>query len=131
MFRGDDGLDELTTTTTSPGLGGARRRRSPSDRSTPEDVGLAPRGPWTCAAATAALNAEVARRFLAGEIGPVRDAVLLNAAAALVALEARRPSSLPDELRQAVGRAAESVDSGAAARSLAGWVETSRSLAPS
>jgi anthranilate phosphoribosyltransferase len=70
----------------------------------------------------------VARAFLAGQGGPVRDAVLLNAAAALVAL---RPDDrpLPDQLSDAMHRAAQAVDSGAAAAALAGWVQTSRELA--
>jgi anthranilate phosphoribosyltransferase len=77
--------------------------------------------------ADAPYNAEVARRFLAGEAGPVRDAVLLNAAAALVALE---PTGEPvaSQLAAAISRAADAVDSGAAAEAVARWVETSRSL---
>jgi anthranilate phosphoribosyltransferase len=62
----------------------------------------------------------------------VRDAVLLNAAAALVALDGPTSSaSLPDALRAGLGRAAESVDSGAASRALAAWVEASVDLAAS
>jgi anthranilate phosphoribosyltransferase len=70
--------------------------------------------------ADAAHNAEVARRLLAGETGPVRDAVLLNSAAALVALS---PGSGPLEEQIAAGlvRAADSIDSGAAAAALERW----------
>ena len=56
----------------------------------------------------------------------MRDAVLLNAAAALVALEPGDRARWPSSCATALRRAAESVDSGAAARALAGWVETSR-----
>jgi anthranilate phosphoribosyltransferase len=57
----------------------------------------------------------------------VRDAVLLNAAAALVALQPG-DGPLAGRLRDAMQTAAEAVDSGAAARARAGWVVTSRSL---
>jgi anthranilate phosphoribosyltransferase len=129
VFRGDDGLDELTPTTTSQVWvvqDGVVRH----EQVAPEDVGLERAAPDSLRGGDVAHNADVARRFLAGEAGPVRDAVLLNAAAALVALE---PGSGPlaDQLRQGLGRAADAVDSGAAADALAGWVDTSRSLAPS
>jgi len=77
-------------------------------------------------------------RFLAGETGPVRDAVLLNAAAALVAVDAcggalidvsLSDQPLAEQLRAAIGRAASVVDSGAAARALDGWVSNSQELA--
>jgi len=76
----------------------------------------------------AAANAEVARRFLAGDKGPVRDAVLLNAAAAFVAVEGVSPAPVTEQLRSAIPRAVEAVDSGAAAGALAEWVETSQRL---
>jgi anthranilate phosphoribosyltransferase len=63
----------------------------------------------------------------------VRDAVLLTAAAALVAAdgvaEPVTPDSLTDRLRDALGRAADAVDRGAATAALERWVATSRSLA--
>jgi anthranilate phosphoribosyltransferase len=87
------------------------------------------------------VNARIARSFLAGEPGAVRDTVLLNSAAALVAYDLaddRSPTSsldapsvaghLTDLLQAALGRAAASVDSGAAGRVLDRWVETTRKL---
>ena len=65
--------------------------------------------------ADASYNADVARRLLAGETGPVRDAVLLNSAAALVALDAGRGHRWTSSSRAGIARAAESIDSGAAA----------------
>jgi anthranilate phosphoribosyltransferase len=127
VFRGDDGLDELTPTTTSQ-VWVVRDGEVTHDQVAPEDVGLDRAEAGSLRGGDRAHNADVARRLLAGEAGPVRDAVLLNAAAALVALE---PSAGPlaEQLRAALGRAAESVDSGSAARALTGWVETSRVLA--
>ena len=131
VFRGDDGLDELTPTTTSQ-VWVVRDGAVTREQVAPEDVGLTRAEPDALRGGDRAHNAEVTRRFLAGEGGPVRDAVLLNAAAALVALDGpAAPASLPDALRAGLGRAAESVDSGAASRALAGWVEASVDLAAS
>ena len=76
-------------------------------------------------------NAEVVRRYLAGEPGPVRETVLLNAAAALVA-EGSTPGtgtgSLPDRLRAGVAAAGAAVDDGRAAKVLEQWVTASQAV---
>ncbi len=134
VFRGDDGLDELTPTTTSRVwvVGGGMVRE---ERVDPREVGLELAAPDALRGGDRTHNAEVARRFLAGEQGPVRDAVLLNAAAALVALDGTATAvgaasgSLTAGLRAGLARAAEAVDSGSAARALALWVETSTHVA--
>jgi anthranilate phosphoribosyltransferase len=127
VFRGDDGLDELTPCETSQ-VWVVRDGQVTTEQVSPEDVGLARAEPDSLRGADAAFNADVTRRFLAGEGGAVRDAVLLNASAALVALE---PTSEPlaRQLESAMQRAADAVDSRAAEKALVGWVETSRSLA--
>lgn len=127
VFRGEDGLDELTPCAPSR-VWVVRDGAVTTETVTPEELGLGRAAPEALRGADAAHNAQVARRFLDGERGPVRDAVLLNAAAALVALS---PGNAPlvDQLRAGMERAAESVDSGAAARTLATWVDTSRVLA--
>jgi anthranilate phosphoribosyltransferase len=76
----------------------------------------------------------VAHAVLDGQTGPVRDAVLLNAAAALVALDAvggDGPDSgtLVTRLGAAVTRAATSIDSGAARAAMLRWIATSQALA--
>ena len=75
------------------------------------------------------VNADAARRLLAGEPGPVRDAVLVNAAAALVAYDGigATDDELRDGLAAGMERAATAIDSGAAAASLARWVEVAKS----
>lgn len=90
----------------------------------PRDIGLDLVPVEALRGADASYNADVARRLLAGETGPVRDAVLLNAAAALVALE---PGDAPldDQLAAGLARAATAVDSGAAKQSLERWVTAS------
>ena len=70
------------------------------------------------------------RAVLGGEAGPVRDIVLLNAAAALAADQGvPRPEDLYPVLSGALTRAAGAVDSGAAAGLLDRWIEISRRMA--
>jgi anthranilate phosphoribosyltransferase len=129
VFHGDDGLDELTTTTSSTVwvVHGGTVSRADFD---PADLGIAASAPEDLRGGDAAHNAAVARAVLAGQPGPVRDTVLLNAAAALAA-----ESGVPDPglLRQALAdgfaRAARAVDSGAASALLTRWVEASQRLA--
>ncbi|MEU1676462.1 anthranilate phosphoribosyltransferase [Streptomyces roseifaciens] len=119
VFRGDDGLDELTTTATSKVwmVSGGRVREESFD---PRDVGIDLVPVEALRGGDASYNADVARRLLAGEAGPVRDAVLLNSAAALVAL-APTEEPLAEQIRGGLVRAAESIDSGAARRVLERW----------
>lgn len=121
VFRGNDGLDELTTTATSR-VWIVRDGKVTEEPFDPRDVGLGLVPVEALRGADAAYNADIARRLLAGETGPVRDAVLLNAAAALVALDPTG-DALDVQLAAGMVRAAESVDSGSARRVLARWVE--------
>ncbi|MBW3640541.1 MAG: anthranilate phosphoribosyltransferase [Actinobacteria bacterium] len=126
VFRGDDGLDELTTTGPSTVwvvVGGAVREESfdPASIGVPRADLAALRG------GDAAYNAGVARALLAGEAGPVRDAVLLNAAAAMAAF-AGGDDPLVDRLRAGWARAAVALDSGAAGAVLDRWVSVSSAL---
>ena len=95
------------------------------DRVDPTALGLATPEPGALRGGDPAVNADVFRRVLAGERGPVRDAVLLNAAAALVAFD-ERAQRLHDALGAGIARAAEAVDDGRAAALLDRWVEVSQ-----
>jgi anthranilate phosphoribosyltransferase len=75
----------------------------------------------------AAVNATAVRELLAGKPGAVRDAVLLNAAAALAAFRAA-PGPLVDRLADGLAAAGEALDSGAAAAALDRWVAVSQRL---
>jgi anthranilate phosphoribosyltransferase len=125
VFRGEDGLDELTTSGASRVW---RVRDGAVDEGAvrPGDVGLPVSPLEALRGGDAGHNAAVARRFLAGEPGAVRDAVLLNAAAALAATRTH-PADLADDLRECLRDAAEAVDSGAAADVLERWVAATRS----
>lgn len=124
VFRGDDGLDELAPTGTST-VWEVRAGDVVEHRLDPTaDLGLAHIEISDLRGADARFNADVARRLLAGEAGPVRDTVLLNAAAGLVAdatLPGTAEGSLVDRLRAAFAVAERSVDSGAAHGVLERW----------
>jgi anthranilate phosphoribosyltransferase len=125
VFRGDDGLDELTTTAGSR-VWVVRDGTVREEVFHPRDVGLDLVPVEALRGADASYNADVARRLLAGETGPVRDAVLLNSAAALVALDPV-DAPLTEQLRAGMAKAAESIDSGAAREVLERWVRASNS----
>ncbi|GHG16913.1 anthranilate phosphoribosyltransferase [Streptomyces filamentosus] len=123
VFRGDDGLDELTVTGTSR-VWVVRDGAVREEVFDPRDVGLAHAPLEALRGGDASYNADVARRLLAGETGPVRDAVLLNAAAALTALEPGE-GTLAEQLRAGMAKAAASIDSGGARAALDRWVAAS------
>src|SRR5439155_19462368 len=91
------------------------------------DLGLPRSQPGDLRGADAAFNADVARRLLAGEPGPVRDAVLINAAAALAA-HAGFGADVPGVLKAGLDRASDAIDSGAAATALGRWIALARAI---
>jgi len=126
VFRGDDGLDELTTTTTSSvwvAEDGAVAEASVD----PAELGITPVTPEALRGGDRAFNAAVVRDVLAGGgRGGPRDAVLLNAAAAIVAFDGLGGSPLRDALARGLAVATDAVDSGAAATLLDRWVTAGR-----
>jgi anthranilate phosphoribosyltransferase len=129
VFHGDDGLDELTTTGPST-VWVARDGAVEETRFDPAEIGIGRCQPADLRGGDPATNAAVARSVLAGDPGPVRETVLLNAAAALTA-EAGVPAAadLGGALAAGYARAAEAVDTGAAAALLDRWVQASQRLA--
>jgi anthranilate phosphoribosyltransferase len=128
VFRGDDGLDEITTTTTSR-LWWVHDHEVGEFTVDPERLGLPLHPVEALRGADAAHNAGVARSVFGGEEGAVRDAVLLNAGVALAVVEAGEsgsrpttPEELDAALRSGMGRAAQAIDSGAAEEALRTWV---------
>jgi anthranilate phosphoribosyltransferase len=126
VFRGDDGLDELTTATTSSAWV-VRDGVVVPDRVDPAALGIPASAPDALRGGSPAFNADVFRRVMDGEHGPVRDAVLLNAAAALAAFD-EDVTGLHDGLAKGLERAAAAVDDGRAAAQLARWVQVSRAV---
>ncbi len=125
VFRGDDGLDELTTTTTSQ-VWGVRGGEVSSFVVDPDRFGLGGGTAEGLRGQDAAHNADVVRRLVDGDAGPVRDAVLLNAGAAL-AVHADEPGGPEERLAAGIERARTAVDSGSAKATLDRWVEVSAS----
>jgi anthranilate phosphoribosyltransferase len=129
VFRGDDGLDELTTTSTSV-IWVVRDGTATETVFDPAELGIPRATPDGLRGADARHNARVARAVLAGERGPVRDIVALNAAAALVAAQGTPPAeALTEALRDAYTRALEAIDSGRATALLDRWSDLTRRLA--
>jgi anthranilate phosphoribosyltransferase len=125
VFRGDDGLDELTTTTTSSvwvAAGGEVTETSLG----PATFGLAAVSPEALRGGDRVYNAGIVREVLAGGGGGVRDAVLLNAAAAIAVHDGLTAASLEQAVSDGLLVAVEAIDSGKAATLLDRWVEVSQ-----
>jgi anthranilate phosphoribosyltransferase len=126
VMRGEDGLDEFTTTAPTR-LWVVADGRVDETLVDALDLGIARSHSEELRGADAVYNAEVARGVFAGEAGPVRDAVVLNAAAALAA-RAGVADDLHAALRAGVEKAGAAIDSGSAADVLDRWVRTAQSV---
>ena len=120
VFRGDDGLDELTTTTTSS-LWLVHDGEVVETTVDPGRLGIPAGTAEGLRGRDAEYNAAVVRRLLGGDKGPVRDAVVLNAGAAL-AVHADEPGTVEDRLAAGIRRAEDSLDSGGAQTTLDRWI---------
>lgn len=121
VFRGGDGLDELTTT--GPSTVWEIRNGNVSELTfNPEDLGIRQATVEQLRGGDAQANACVVREVLAGKEGPARDAVLVNAAAGLVAFDTEAEGPFLERMQQGMKRATESIGSGAAASVLEKWV---------
>jgi anthranilate phosphoribosyltransferase len=126
VFRGDDGLDELTTTGHSHIWEVSRGAVTEHDLD-PLDLGIKRVEISELLGGDPEHNAAIVRSTLAGESGAVRDIVLLNAAAGLVAYDlavkpAHAQQSIVDRFASAMATAAEAIDSGAATAKLDAWI---------
>lgn len=122
VFRGYDGLDELTTTSPSDvwAVSDGRVRYTSLD---PLALGLAPAAPHDLVGGPPEHNATVVRELVDGKPGPVRDIVLLNAAAALLAYEGvDLGTDVGEQVQRHLDAAREAVDSGKAKANLEQWI---------
>ncbi|GAA3037850.1 anthranilate phosphoribosyltransferase [Gordonia defluvii] len=132
VVRGDDGLDEFTTTSASTVWQVVDGRVTQHRIDPQSDLGIARVELSALQGGDAQDNAAVARALFDGACGPVRDAVLLNTGAALVAAEQTGPMNreeLVAALRAAMARGGAAIDSGAAADVLDRWARLSTALA--
>jgi anthranilate phosphoribosyltransferase len=118
VVHGHDGMDELTTTG-STSVAELKNGEIRVFEITPADAGLQPARLSDLVGGDAEVNAAAIRRVLAGEHGPFRDIVVLNAGAALVV------AGLADNLEAGVAKAAAAIDSGAARAALERLIEVS------
>jgi anthranilate phosphoribosyltransferase len=131
VVRGDDGLDEITTTTTTSAwvVSGGSVHRTVID---PAALGIAYATTADLVGGDATVNAEVVRGLVSSKPGPVRDAVLINAAGAIAAyrgLHSPFGEDVTKDLAAGLDQAAAAIDSGKAADLLAKWAVRSTQLA--
>jgi anthranilate phosphoribosyltransferase len=125
VFRGDDGLDELSTTGPST-VWEIRNGNVVQGAFDPRELGIRSATMEELRGGDAQANAAVVLQVLSGTKGPARDAVLLNAAAGLVAFDLTAEGPLLQRMGAALVKAEHAVDSGAAAAVLDRWVALSR-----
>jgi anthranilate phosphoribosyltransferase len=127
VVHGGDGLDELTTTTSSTVWLYADRKVERLELD-PLQLGV----PRAClpdlVGGDAATNAQVVRELVSGRPGPIRDVVVLNTAAALVAYGKPAAGRLEQDFVHELDRAQEAIDSGAAQAKLHEWVAATQSV---
>jgi anthranilate phosphoribosyltransferase len=128
VFRGDDGLDEITLATTTSVLTIGNGEIS-SDRIDAKDFSLANAPISALVGGDAQENARITKAIFAGERGAPRDAVLLNAAAAIAAFDGEFELAIHERLSKSLKKATESIDSGKASSLLEEWVLLSNKLA--
>jgi anthranilate phosphoribosyltransferase len=128
VFRGDDGLDEITLATSTSVLTIGNGEIS-SDRIDAKDFSLSNAPISALVGGDAQENARITRAIFAGERGAPRDAVLLNAAAAIAAFDGEFELSIHERLSKSLKKATESIDAGKANSLLEEWVLLSNKLA--
>lgn len=128
VFRGDDGLDEITLATSTSILTIGNGEIS-SDRIDAKDFSLANAPISALVGGDAQENARITKAIFAGERGAPRDAVLLNAAAAIAAFDGEFELSIHERISKSLKKATESIDDGKASSLLEEWVLLSSKLA--
>jgi anthranilate phosphoribosyltransferase len=128
VFRGDDGLDEISLATTTSVLTIGQGEIS-SDLIDPSDFGISKAPITDLVGGDAQFNASVSRAIFSGERGAPRDAVALNAAAAIAAYKGEFSKSLSERMQDGYADAIKAIDSGAATELLEKWVTVSQRLA--
>lgn len=123
VFRGFDGLDELTTTSASDVwlIADSRVHRTTLD---PLELGLEAAAPADLTGGDAVHNASVVKELVAGKTGPIRDIVVLNAAAALLSFRGvSAVVPLVEQMLETKRDVEAALDAGATASTLERWVE--------
>lgn len=132
LYRGDDGIDKMTTTGYSR-VWEVTRGEVVEHVIDVEELGLPKASIEDLLGKDPAHNAQLATSVLAGEAGPVRDIVVLNTAAGLTAFDLSHDHSQQDiPLKQRlianIERASAVIDSGTARSTLDAWIDASHSV---
>jgi len=127
VFRGDDGLDEITLATTTSVLTIGHGEIF-SDLFDPLDFGISRAPISALVGGDSRQNARISTAIFSGEKGAPRDAVVLNAAAAIAAYEGNFALNLHDRIKLGINRAVQAIDSGAAQELVSDWAELSQKL---
>jgi anthranilate phosphoribosyltransferase len=127
VFRGDDGLDEITLATTTSVLTIGHGEIS-SDLLEPLDFDIERAPISALAGGDATENARITMAIFSGEKGAPRDAVVLNAAAAIAAYDDLFELNLHQRMALGISRAVDAIDSGAAKRLVTQWAELTQKL---
>lgn len=120
LFRGDDGIDEITLSTTTQ-IMQISKAGTKIESFDPRDLGIDFAPIESLAGGDSQFNAAITLRIFEGEASPAREAVLLNAAATLAAFEGDFGRPITEQIAAGYELASKAVDSGAARASLEEW----------
>jgi anthranilate phosphoribosyltransferase len=127
VFRGDDGIDEVSISTTTTVIQISKGKLK-QEIFNPSELGITTSPITALAGGDAKFNALMTNQIFAGKTGPMRDAVTLNAAFAIAAFKADFDLPLQTQIANGFVLANQAIDSGAAAALLKKWVELSNEI---
>ena len=127
VFRGDDGLDEVSLSTTTQVIQISDGELTQSVFN-PADLGIASAPITALAGGDATYNAEMTMKIFSGTKGPMRDAVALNAAFAIAAFKADFNLPLQTQIANGFVLANKAIDSGAALSIVKKWAQLTNEI---
>ena len=127
VFRGDDGLDEVSLSTTTQVIQISDGKLN-NLVFNPSDLGITSSPISALAGGDAAYNAQMTMKIFAGEKGAMRDAVTLNAAFAIAAFKADFNLPLQTQIANGFVLANKAIDSGAALSVVKKWAELTKEI---
>ena len=128
VFRGDDGIDEISLSTTST-VYQVSEGNYRIEKFDPTNLGIETAPIEALVGGDADYNVKVARDIFAGKEGAARDAVTLNAAAAIAAFKGDFSLSVEQQFANGLVLARQAIDSGAASALVEKWAKLSQEIA--
>ena len=127
VFRGDDGLDEVSLSTTTQVIQINDGKLTQSEFN-PADLGITSSSVSDLLGGDAKYNADMTMKIFSGLKGPMRDAVTLNAAFAIAAFKADFDLPLQTQIANGFVLANKAIDSGAALSVVKKWGELTNEI---